>query len=73
MGPNSRMVVRMCLPMASSCFSSNFTHQYVTFGKILKILKMGKKAILSFGAKFCIFSIFVSEIVAKTVFFFFRS
>ncbi len=67
LGPNSRMVAGTCLPMAPSCFSSNFTHQYTTFGKILKPLKMEKKISVSFGAKFCTLSIFASEMAAKTV------
>ncbi len=49
-GPNLRMVARTSLAMAPSCFSSNFTHQYSTFGKILKTLKMEKKTFISFGA-----------------------
>ncbi len=58
----------MCLLMAPSCFSSHFTRQYATFGKILKMLKMEKKSLIFFGAKFRTFSVFVGEMAAKIVF-----
>ncbi len=55
----------MSLPMAPSNFSLNFTHQYNTFRKILETLKMEKKTLVSFRAKFRTFSIFTSEMAAK--------
>ncbi len=67
-GPNLRMVACTSLPMTPLCFSSNFTHQYAAFAKILKTLKIEKKTLISFDAKFRTFFIFAVEMAAKTVF-----
>ncbi len=68
LGPNSRMVARTSLLMAPTCFLSNFTHQYATCGKILKTLKMKKRTLVSFGAKFHTLSLFAGDMAAKTIF-----
>ncbi len=68
LGPNSRMVARTSLLLAPSCFFIKFHSPICYFWQNFENAENGKKTLLSLGAKFLTFSIFASEMTAKTVF-----